>query len=160
MKAISLILALIASSLPLAGQARSDVVRVEQAWVRGTVPGQSATGAFMVLEARRDARLLGASSPVAKAVEIHEMKLSGQVMTMRAIAGIDLPAGRAVALEPGGYHLMLLGLRRPLQAGDTVPLRLVFKAPTGKSFNQQVKAVTRPLGEAGRTQHERHHHAH
>lgn len=147
----SLIVFLALSSLFMASRALAQV-QVSEAWVRGTVAGQQSTGAFMELLARHDTRLVGARSPLAKLVEIHEMKLSGTVMHMRAIAGLDLPAGRAVALAPGSHHLMLLGLRRPLRAGDMVPIRLEFRDRAGKRHELEVQAVVRPLNEAG---HER-----
>lgn len=162
----ALMLALTLCGLALTFQASagdSTRVQVTQPWVRGTVPGQQATGAFMTLRAARDARLVAAASPVARTVEIHEMRMDGDVMIMRAIPGIELPAGRTVALEPGGYHLMLLGLRRPLRAGEAVPLRLTFKDAAGKSFSLEVKAKARALHDAaaGSGEHGQHgHHAH
>jgi hypothetical protein len=153
----SLIVALAVSSLFLAAQALAQV-RVSEPWVRGTVAGQQSTGAFMELLAQHDTRLVRARSPVAQVVEIHEMTMSGTVMRMRAIAGLDLPAGRAVALTPGGYHLMLLGLRGPLKAGETVPIRLEFRDRAGKRHSLEVKAVARPLHEAGHEHHEHHMH--
>ncbi len=99
-------------------------VSVNGAWVRPTVPGQMGTGAFMTLTAKDGARLVGAASPVAGVVEIHEMKMEGTVMKMRAVDALDLPAGKAVELKPGGYHVMLLDLKQPLKAGGKIPLSL------------------------------------
>ncbi len=93
--------------------------RVEGAWVRSAVPGQHATGAFMKITAPRPMQLVGVATPVAGVAEVHEMKMEGDVMKMRAVPALDLPAGRAVELKPGGYHLMLMELKQPLEAGST-----------------------------------------
>ena len=120
-------------------------VSVTAPWVRGTVQGQKATGAFMQLKSADGATLVAAESPVAGVVEIHEMKMEGNVMRMRAVPKIDLPAGRAVELKPGGYHVMLMDLKQPLKAGDSVPLRLKFQAKDGKPQEVEVKAEVRDL---------------
>ena len=107
------------------------VVKVEQAWVRPSVPGQQGTGGYMKLTARDSQKLVGASSPVAGVAEIHEMKMDGDVMTMKPVGALDLPAGRTVELKPGGLHLMLMDLKQPLAAGSRVPLTLVLKDGRG-----------------------------
>jgi copper(I)-binding protein len=130
---------LAAAALPALGQ-----VKVTAPWVRGTVADQMATGAFMTLTASTAARLVGVGSPVAGVVEIHEMKLEGNVMRMRALEALDLPAGRAVDLKPGGYHVMLMDLRRPLKDGETVPLTLIIERD-GKREAIAVQAPVRAL---------------
>jgi periplasmic copper chaperone A len=120
-------------------------VAVGDPWVRATVPQQQASGAFMTLTAPQGARLVGASSPVAGVVEVHEMKREGDVMRMRAIDGLDLPAGRAVKLEPGGYHVMLMSLKQTLNAGETVPLTLIFESADRSRQTVEVKAPVRSL---------------
>jgi len=124
------------------------VVDVKDAWARATVPGQKATGAFMKLTAKDGAKLVSASSPVAGVAEVHEMKMDGDVMQMRAVAGgLDLPAGKAVELKPGGYHVMLMDLKAPLQKDSTIPLTLVFKDAKGVQSRLEVKipvAMTAP----------------
>ncbi len=109
----------------------AQTVEVKDAWARTTVPGQKASGAFMKLTARQGTRLVGASSPVAGVTEVHEMKMEGDVMKMRAIAGLDLPAGQTVELKPGGYHVMLLDLKVALRKDSSIPLTLVFKYAKG-----------------------------
>jgi hypothetical protein len=104
---------------------------VEGAWVRASVPGQQATGAFMRITAKEPTKLVGASSPAAGTAEVHEMKMEGDVMRMRPAGAIDLPVGKAFELKPGGYHLMLQDLKGPLKAGSTVPLTLVFRDAKG-----------------------------
>ncbi len=125
-------------------------VSVSDAWVRGTVPQQQATAAFMQLKAPQAMRLVGVRTSAAKVSEIHEMKREGDVMRMQPVAGIDLPAGQTVALTPGGLHLMLMGLNAPLQAGQTVELELQLDSvPPGKPVTQRVQAAVRALGAAG-----------
>ena len=113
-------------------------VKVEQSWARASVAGQSATGAFMKLTAREKMRLVGASSPAAGVVEVHEMKMDGSIMRMRPVEGVDLPAQRAVELKPGGYHVMLMDLKAPLAAGSSVPLTLKFKDAKGADIGLTV----------------------
>ncbi len=128
----------------IAAPAWAQVV-VTAPWVRGTVQGQTATGAFMQLKSGEGAALVGAESPVAGTVEIHEMAMEGNVMKMRAIPKLDLPAGRAVDLKPGGYHVMLMDLKRPLKKGETVPIKLKFQGKDGKPQEVEVKAEVRDL---------------
>jgi len=122
----------------------STPVTVKDAWVRATVPGQPATGAFMTLHAQGDARLVSAQSGVAAATEIHEMAMQDDVMKMRQIDGLALPAGQDVPLTPGGYHLMLLELKQPIKAGDQVPISLVFESG-GKRQTVEIQAIAKPL---------------
>jgi copper(I)-binding protein len=122
-------------------------VAVGDPWVRATVPQQQASGAFMTLTAAQPARLVEARSPVAGVVEIHEMTMDGGVMRMRAIPGLDLPAGKPVAMRPGGYHVMLMSLNRTLVAGEVVPLTLVVES-AGRRETIEVKAPVRPLNAA------------
>ena len=129
----------------IAGTAFAQVT-VADPWVRATVTAQKASGAFMTLTSARDARLVEASSPVAGVVEIHEMAMQNNVMRMRAVGGLDLPAGKAVELKPGGYHVMLMELKAPLKAGDTVPIRLVFEGADKARETVEVKATVRALG--------------
>lgn len=120
-------------------------VTVTGAWVRGTLTGQTTTGAFMQLASSVDTALVAVASPAAKIVEVHEMKMDGGMMKMRAVDKIAIPAGKPVDLNPGGYHVMLVGLVAPLKDGDSVPLRLTFQDKTGAKQTVDVKAVVKPL---------------
>jgi len=133
---------LLASALfvSLAAQAQ---VKVDDPWVRATVAPQKATGAFMQLTATKAAKVVAASSPVAAMVEIHEMKMDDGVMKMRAVDALPLPAGQAVALKPGGYHVMLMGLKGQIKAGDAVPLTLTVEGEDGKRMTVEVQAQAR-----------------
>ena len=106
-------------------------VQVKDAWVRTTVSGQQGTGAFMTVIAKTATRLVGVTSPMAGVAEVHEMKMQGDVMKMRTVPALDLPAGQSVQLKPGGYHVMLMDLKQPLPQGSTVPLTLLFKDAKG-----------------------------
>jgi periplasmic copper chaperone A len=118
-------------------------VTVKDAWVRTTVPGQKGTGAFMSITSKSDLQLVGASSPAAGVVEVHEMKMSGDMMQMRAVPSLQLPAGKAVALRPGGFHVMLLDLKAALPKDSTVPLTLLFKDAKGVQSQLQVTVPVR-----------------
>ncbi len=124
---------------------RAQQVGVQDAWVRATVAQQRASGAFMKLTAPAAMKLVGARSPAADIVEIHEMAMIGDTMKMRAVKAIELPANKAVALEPGGYHVMLIDLRKQISDGDAVPITLVFEGADGKQVTQDVTATARPL---------------
>ena len=118
--------------------AASAQVTVKDAWVRATVAQQKATGAFMQLLSAQDAQLISAQSPVAGVVEVHEMRMDGGVMKMRAVPALDLPAHQAVELKPGSYHLMLMDLKAPLMKDSSVALTLTFKDAKGVESKQQV----------------------
>ncbi len=115
-------------------------VTVTDAWARATVPGQKATGAFMKLTAKDSVKLVGVSSSAAGVAEIHEMKMDKDVMKMAALPnGLDLPAGKAVELKPGSFHVMLMDLKAPLTKDTNVPLTLVFQDAKGVKTNLEVK---------------------
>jgi copper(I)-binding protein len=120
-------------------------VEIKDPWVRATVAQQKATGAFMQLTAKADSKLLEARSPVAGVVEIHEMTMDKDVMKMRQIPGLALPAGKAVELKPGGYHVMLMDLKGQVKAGDVVPVTLVFEGKGGQRETLEIKAPARAL---------------
>jgi periplasmic copper chaperone A len=102
-------------------------VRVEGAWARPTVPGQQGGGGYLTLTSAAADRLLGGSTPVAQRVELHTMSMKGDVMEMRQIDAIELPAGRKVELKPGGLHVMFIGITQPLKQGSKVPVTLRFE---------------------------------
>ena len=118
-------------------------VEVKSAWVRGTVAAQKTTGAYMEISSARGASLVGAESTAAGAVEVHEMSMDKNVMRMRAVPKLDLPAGKTVELKPGGYHMMLIDLKRPLKKGDSVPLRLKIENKDKTVSTVEVKAEVR-----------------
>ncbi len=127
---------------------------VKEAWVRGTVAQQKATGLFAEITSAKGGRLVSVSTAVAGVVEIHQMAMEGDVMKMRALPhGLDLPAGKMVALKPGGYHVMLMDLKQPLAAGDTVTVSLVIEGADKKRETIEIKAPVRALGAAAGAGH-------
>ncbi len=140
------VLAVFTALLGVTAHAQTQVI---EPWIRGTVPQQKATGAFMKITSATGARLIGAASPVASVVEIHEMTLDGQVMRMRALPnGLDLPGGQTIELKPGGYHVMLMDLKQTLGEGQKVPLTLRVQTREGQvevlQLEVPVRAVSAP----------------
>lgn len=144
MKPLKTCIAVTLLSLSATAAIASDL-EIKSPWVRGTVAGQKATGAFMELSSPSGAAIVGASSPVAGVTEVHEMKMDGGVMKMRAVQRLDIAAGKPVSLAPGGYHVMLMDLAQPLKEGEKVTLTLTFADKAGKKTTQDVTAVVRPL---------------
>ena len=138
-------LATLALLLAFGAQAQTTV---KDPWVRGTVAGQKATGMFGQIVSTSGGKLVSASSPVAGVVEVHEMVMDGNVMKMRAVTGLELPAGKAVELKPGGYHLMLMDLKQELKAGESVPVTLVIEGTGGKRESVDVKAPVKALADS------------
>lgn len=120
-------------------------VSVTDAWARATVTGQKATGAFMIITAKEVSKLVAASTPVAGVTEIHEMKMDKDVMRMSAVAALDLPAGKAVELKPGGYHVMLMDLKNPLTDKSTIPMTLTFEDAKGQKSRLDVQVPVRAM---------------
>jgi len=121
-------------------------VDVRDAWIRASVPGQSGTGAFMKLSAPSGARLVGATTPAAGIAEVHEMKMEGDTMRMREVAGgLPLPPRQTVELKAGGYHLMLMDLKQPLADGSSVPLTLIFEDGKGHKGTRELSVPVRTV---------------
>ena len=120
-------------------------VTVSDPWVRATVPNQKASGAFMRVQSATAARLVGISTPAAGRAELHEMAMENNTMRMRQVDAIDLPAGKAVNLASGGYHVMLFDLKRQLKEGETVPVTLVVQDGAKKSSSVTVEAKVQPM---------------
>ena len=131
-----------------AALAQDAALKVDDAWVRSTVPSQHATGVFMRLTSANAGRLVGVESQAAKHVEIHEMAMQDNVMKMRQVPGIALPAGQAVELKPGGYHVMLIDLAGQISPGDHVALTLIVEDADKRQRRVPVDAVARPLNAA------------
>ena len=138
-----LFLSILLVASPLAAQAQ---VTAKNAWVRATVPAQKTTGAFMTLTSSEDVKVVGASSTAAAKVELHASMSMGGVMQMHAMDSIALPTGKAVELKPGGMHVMLIGLKRQMKAGEKVPIALAVEKKGGARESVQVEATVRPIG--------------
>lgn len=119
-------------------------VKISEAWVRASAPGQSVGAAYMTLNSAEDSTLVYVETPVADAAEIHSMTMDNGVMKMRMLDELTLKAKTPQTLAPGGFHLMLMDLQKPLKAGENVTFRLCFKDKTGKITDQ---LVTLPVKE-------------
>jgi copper(I)-binding protein len=135
--------ALLIATAVFASAAAHAQVAVSDPWVRTTVAQQKTTAAYMTITSLKGGRLVDASSPVAASAEVHEMKMDGDLMKMRAVDALPLPMGQAVELKPNGYHMMLMGLKAPVKAGDVVPIKLVIEDAKGQRKTIDVKAVAR-----------------
>lgn len=125
-------------------------IRVENAYTRATVPGQQVAGGFMKIENKGAAdQLISASSPVSGEVQLHEMTMDGNVMKMRQVKEVVVPAGATVELKPGGLHLMFMNIKAPLTAGDTVPVKLKF----AKAGEVEVRMPVNTIGNSGAMKH-------
>jgi copper(I)-binding protein len=134
------------TGLAYAQNAKVGNVQIENAYTRATVPGQQVAGGFMKIENKGAAdQLVSASSPVAGEVQLHEMAMEGNVMKMRQVKDIPVPAGGAVELKPGGLHLMFMSIKSPLAAGETVPVKLKF----AKAGEVEVKFPVNAMGAHG-----------
>lgn len=140
MKKPHIAVALLAACLTMSMSASQAQVVVTGAWVRATVPNQQATGAFMQLLSKKDTTLVSARSDIAGVVEVHEMKMENDVMRMRAVGGLKLPANQPVELKSGGYHLMMMDLKKQLKVGTEAQITLVFKNANGESETTYVHA--------------------
>lgn len=132
-----------------AAAAQDGGVEVKDAWARATPGGAENGAAYMTLLSPAGDRLTGVATPAAAMAQIHQTTNEGGVMRMREVAAIDLPPGQPVALKPGGLHIMLMGLKHPLQAGDSLPLTLRFE----KAGERQVNAAVGRVGAIGPESH-------
>ena len=136
-------------SIPLAAIAQAAPAKVERAWARATVQGQDATGAYMTVTAAEPLTLLGAATPAAGIVEIHQMKMEGDVMKMRAVDTLPLKPGAPLLFAPNGYHFMLMDLKAPFRAGGSIRMTLRFRDARGTERTQDVTvpvALAAPAG--------------
>lgn len=141
------------SVLPVAAIS-AEPVGVRNAWARPTAPGQKTAGAYMELESATAAAVVAVESAAAAKAELHAMSMGGGVMRMRPVQKINLPAGKTVKLAPGGLHIMLIDVRRPLKSGDKVPLALTVQTADGMKSTLKLEAEVRAA--SGGADH-RHH---
>jgi hypothetical protein len=122
----------------------TNAIKIEDAYTRATVPGQQVAGGFLRIENKGNIadQLISASSPIAGEVQLHEMAMDGNVMKMRQVKDIAVPAGGAVELKPGGLHLMFMNIKTPLTAGETVSVKLKFS----KAGEVEVKMPVNAMG--------------
>ena len=135
-------------------QAAVGSIKIENAYTRATVPGQQVAGGFMKIENKGAAdQLVSASSPAAGEIQLHEMAMEGNVMKMRQVKDIAVPAGGAVELKPGGLHLMFMNIKAPLAAGQTVPVKLKFAKAGEVEVKMPVNAMGAGAGHSGAMKH-------
>jgi hypothetical protein len=146
-------------SAVLSVSAFAQTVVVSDPWIRATVTGQKATGAFMKITSKEGAKITGVSSPAAGVAEIHEMKMEKDVMKMAAIPSLNVPAGGAVELKPGSYHVMLMDLKAPLADKSTVPLTLTIENAKGVKSKVDLQVPVKAMN-AMNTQSEHKHSDH
>lgn len=134
------------SGAVMAAAAHAQTVDIQDAWVRATVAGQQATGAFMNITADQDMTLIGVSSPVAGVSQVHEMSMQNDIMRMSEMkAGLPLPAGQTVTLKPGGYHLMLMDLKQAVEVGQQVQVSLTLRDAQGQTSQRDLTLPAKPL---------------
>lgn len=149
MRHLSLVPALLLAGLT--SVAFADSVKIENAWVRATAPGQKVAGGFLDLTADADMKLVGGSSPASSTLELHMMKMDGGVMVMRQVKEIALPKGKTVNLKPGGLHLMFIDLKQPVRDGEKVPVTLTVRNAAGQE--QQLQVEARAMAGGGMAHH-------
>ncbi|AMZ70420.1 copper(I)-binding protein [Pseudomonas frederiksbergensis] len=137
-------IALLFSLLGMAWQASAQT-KIEDAWIRATVPGQQSTGAFLKVTSSTDSKLVNVQSPAAKMVQIHRTTMQNEVMHMDPVDSVALPAGKTVVFDPSGYHVMFIGLSAQVKEGDKVPLTLTVEDATGKKESVKLDVDARAL---------------
>ena len=140
-KLLALAAGLLLGCSAAAATAQDGGIVIKDAWARAMPGGAQTAAAYLTVEALAGDRLTGASTPAAQKAELHSMTMEGNVMQMRPVDGIDLPAGKAVTLKPGGYHIMLTGLATPLQEGQSFPLTLDFAKAGAREVTVSVEKV-------------------
>jgi hypothetical protein len=136
----ALCISLASCSQPAPGIGAGEI-EITGAFARASVGASDTTAAYLTItnRGRADDLLTGARSPAAAAVELHTMNMSGGMMQMRALETAVVPAGRSLSFEPGGDHLMVIGLKAPLKAGDTLSLTLIFERAGEITLEADVK---------------------
>ncbi len=137
--------------------AYADEVKVSKAWTRATAPGQDSASVQLTITSKKEAALIGVASGSAQSGEIHSMVMEGDVMKMRALESLPLPAKKPVSLGADGNHLMLIGLKNPLMAGRKLPFALTVKFADGHTSVIRILAVIKPLETTSEEGHEHHH---
>lgn len=137
-----------------------DIVTITQPWVRATNPGQSVGAAYMTLSSAQDVTLTKVESDLTDSVEIHSMSMQNGVMKMRMLDTLPLAAGKPYKLAPGGFHLMLFDLKKPLNVGEQVNFVLNFKHKNNTEFKQNIKVMVKSSADdaANSSDDDYHHH--
>jgi periplasmic copper chaperone A len=144
MKNIAATLLLITAASTFAANAQKSAVepslKVFDVWAKTTVPGGSVSAAYMHIKSAKPLKLIKAESPLTNTVELHDMKMKDGVMEMKAVDAVVIPANKLIDLKPGGFHIMLIKVNKPIKKGDEVPLTLTFENEAKQTFTVDVKA--------------------
>ena len=148
--AVALVLTIIATTAASAehhktGMHTSPAVTVAKAWARASIGKNGAAYFTLANRGKTDVKLVGVTANVARRVELHTHRMDGNIMRMRPLANIVVPAGTSVTLKPGGHHVMLMGLIAPLKEGDAFPLTVVFE----KAAKMRISVKIGKIGAAG-----------
>jgi len=143
MKALGLATLLAIGLAASASAWAAEQIQVSNAWAKATLPGQKVAGVYLDIASPVDAKLVAVSTPGAKRAEVHSMKLEDGVMRMRHVESLPIAAGKPAKLAPGGIHLMLFDLARPLEASTRLPLKLTFELAAGGKQDVTVTALVR-----------------
>ena len=138
------------AALLLSATAYAGDIQVEGAWTRATLPGQDMAMVYMSITSKQAATIVGVSTKVSKAAEMHTMEHKGGMMKMYEVKSISLPANAKMEMSMHGYHLVLAGLKAPLKAGATVPLTLNIEMADKSIVKVDVQAEVRPLKNAAK----------
>lgn len=137
-----------------------DTVKLTEAWVRTTNPGQAVGAAYMTLSSAQDVTLTKVESDLTDSVEIHSMSMQNGVMKMRMLDSLPLTAGKPYKLAPGGFHLMLFDLKKPLNVGEQVNFVLYFKSKNNTEFKQNIKVMVKSSADEATNSSNHEHHNH
>ena len=141
---LSIILVGFLSAIPATVLAQPSKVeptlKIFDVWAKTTVPGGSVSAAYMHIKSGKPLRLVKAESPLTPTVEVHSMAMRDGVMEMRAVDAVEIPADKLVDLKPGGFHIMLIKVNKPINKGDSVPLKLTFANADKTTFSVDVVA--------------------
>lgn len=144
-------------AMTAAASAHADEVKVKDAWSRATASGQDSAMVQAVITSKKAAKLVSVACKDATTAELHSMVMEGDMMKMRQVDAIELPAGKAVDLGEAGYHLMLIGLKKPLVAGKKTHCEMVVRGADGKDSKVQLSAKVKPMTESAHHEHMHHH---
>jgi copper(I)-binding protein len=139
---LPLLSAMFIASILISACSKQDSIEIKNQWVRASNDGQDVSAAYMTIVSNEDTSLIAIDSDVADVIEIHSMSMENGVMKMRMLDTLDLVAGKPTELSPGGFHLMLFDLKKPLAAGKEAHFTLHFKNKAGQ---EKTISVTSPI---------------
>ncbi len=141
---IAIVLAAL-NGLPAAFAQKSsaEAPQISDVWIKATIPGSNVSAAYLRIKSAKTVKLVKAETAVANIAELHSMNMKDGVMEMKAESSFNVSAGKTIELKPGGMHIMLMQVAKPIKAGDKVPLTLTFDTGGGNSLVMNVEAIAR-----------------